>query len=942
MSRTTVGRAAVALAAAATLTVALVQGRATSASADRTGTSPPAAPQGAAALSVSGPPIAPTRVTLLTGDTTTLNPGGTSGHYSVTASSVPRANGIAPPIQVTGASKASDGVFAIPDDVAELVRQGAVDRGLFDLTYRATHGLAGGSIQVALRYPDRDSSAAVAAAAQALPASSYVSTVAGTHDAIVKVDLAQAATFWAAVTAPAKVDPSTPAGRVQVGQPFPTMQLAGNVRGIWLPEHRVGVQAHPSLSTYDVTETIKAPTDPADWCTPQQPLCLNAPLFSMLPLTGASAGLPYGPSSIACVDPQCASYVVHYQVPAGTYHVDGQAETFRGDRWNNFELTDPQVTVAGPTSFGLDTNQAKKFVVDTPAPTESYASVFMNFRALPDGQAYISMTFNAYGYQAWWAIPTAPVSVGSFHLGQGLLLGQPPVTMAVTAPRNIALSAIYPMATIYPADPNGVIRFSGNRSLQLVSVNEGAPSDYDGQDTAGKLVLIRVRHFAGCKVYMDQLATAKQHGALGALIDPSDPAQSGGNCLIPMYPSWGANPPVMVDLPYAELPPADVHTLLGLLGHGRVTIEVNGNGNTPYVYQTNTYQEGRVPDSLHYSFGRDDFASTPSSYHSDQPGRFDQDWGSWRADEWLSGGVELEKRAQPTSIRVYAGPVTPDLVTLQTLWQTTPAGTVLQQSMAVAGGTTTAHWGSGPLTPGPMLVDRSVLDGQPGKWGGLNPEGFCTDCRQGDLLYPIAYLMDGANPRAYNGPWTFSDAHLYSGDTEIVANPVNGLPAFTLPAATARYRMTTDDAGTHTEWHFVSSRPTTDRVPAGISCVGLFLGVTSPCHADPLVFLRYDAGLRPDNTLTAPGWHPITVTAYHQDPNAPRITGLTLSVSYDDGKTWHRAALQPVGGDSYRTILAVPPVARTGGHVSLRATATDAGGNDVTQTIDQAITLAGR
>jgi len=952
MSRATLGRAVVALAAVGTLSVALVRGQAPPASADRAVEQTPGAPAGAA-LSLSGAPIAPTTVTLLTGDTATLNPAGTSGHYSVTASAAPRANGIAPPIQVTGQSKASGGltggVFAIPVDAGELVRQGTVDRGLFDLTYRAAHGLADGSLPVVLRYPAQDSSAQVAEQAQGLPASTYVSTVAGTHDAIVQVSLAQASTFWSALTTPAKVDPATPAGRAQVDQPFPALRLAGDVQGIWLQDHRLGVVAHPAVPMYDVAETITSPTDAAYWCTSQQPLCLTPPMFSMLGLTGSGAGVVYGPSSISCAEGSpCSSYLVHYSVPAGTYHVDGQAVFFRDDRWNNLEITNPQVTVAGPTSFGLDAGQAQQLVVDTPAPTESYSIAFMNSRALPDGDAFVSMTFNAYGYQAWWAIPTAPVSVGAFHLGQALLLGQAPVTMSATSatsPRSIALSAIYPMSTTYPEDPRGVIRFSGNRSLQLVYVNEGTPGDYTGQDTTGKLVLIRVRHFAGCKVYKDQIETAKQHGAAGVLIDPTDASQPSGNCIIPMYPSWW--PPnddgVPVDLPFAEIPPAQAHTLIALLGQSPVKVTVHGNGDTPYLYQTNTYQEGQVPASLHYSLGRDDLTTTHGAYHSDQAGTLDKLWGSWRADEWLSGGVSLTSRAAPTSTTEYAGPVTPDLVTLQTVAQTTAAGSALQQSLGTYGDAATTSWGSGPLAPGAVIADQSVLDAQPGKWGGLNAQGYCSACRQGDVLYPFVYLMDGSNPQAHNGPWAFTDTHLYSGSAEIASTPVNGLPAFTLPAAAARYRMTADGTGMHTEWHFTSSRPTTDQAPpASITCIGTFFGDQAPCQADPLVFLRYDAGLSLDNTLAAPGRHQLMVTAYHQDPAAPAITGLTLSVCVDGGSTWDRSTVRKVGAGRYVTTLALPSLAKTNGHLSLRAEATDAAGNDVTQTIDPAITLVSR
>jgi subtilisin family serine protease len=63
-----------------------------------------------------------------------------------------------------------------------------------------------------------------------------------------------------------------------------------------------------------------------------------------------------------------------------------------------------------------------------------------------------------------------------------------------------------------------------------------------------------------------------------------------------------------------------------------------------------------------------------------------------------------------------------------------------------------------------------------------------------------------------------------------------------------------------------------------------------------------------------------------------RSTGVTVDVSYDDGKTWQRAPLAG-GGDSRVAHLVHP---RTAGFVSLRATATDRAGNSVEETVIRA------
>ena len=65
------------------------------------------------------------------------------------------------------------------------------------------------------------------------------------------------------------------------------------------------------------------------------------------------------------------------------------------------------------------------------------------------------------------------------------------------------------------------------------------------------------------------------------------------------------------------------------------------------------------------------------------------------------------------------------------------------------------------------------------------------------------------------------------------------------------------------------------------------------------------------------------------------LTRLTVEVSYDDGATWHRAAL--LGRGDHRTALLNQP--HNAHYVSLRTTAADTAGNQVTETIIHAYRL---
>jgi hypothetical protein len=93
------------------------------------------------------------------------------------------------------------------------------------------------------------------------------------------------------------------------------------------------------------------------------------------------------------------------------------------------------------------------------------------------------------------------------------------------------------------------------------------------------------------------------------------------------------------------------------------------------------------------------------------------------------------------------------------------------------------------------------------------------------------------------------------------------------------------------------------------------------------------------NAWTAPGSYPLRITAYHQEPSAPTITGLTLWTSTNGGATWKKAAVASQGDGTYNTTITVPKVPAAGGTVSIKVRAEDADGDDVTQVLYNAWNL---
>jgi hypothetical protein len=97
-------------------------------------------------------------------------------------------------------------------------------------------------------------------------------------------------------------------------------------------------------------------------------------------------------------------------------------------------------------------------------------------------------------------------------------------------------------------------------------------------------------------------------------------------------------------------------------------------------------------------------------------------------------------------------------------------------------------------------------------------------------------------------------------------------------------------------------------------------------------------GLSLGNTI-APGTRQLQVTGYHQDPSAPPVTSLQLWTSTDGGTSWQPAKVTS-GGNGTFTVTYTVPASGTNGYVSIKAQASDAAGNDITQEIDNAYAIA--
>ena len=276
-------------------------------------------------------------------------------------------------------------------------------------------------------------------------------------------------------------------------------------------------------------------------------------------------------------------------------------------------------------------------------------------------------------------------------------------------------------------------------------------------------------------------------------------------------------------------------------------------------------------------------------------------------------------------------------------WQqeiTTPNEILLNADPHVyqPGHTYTVDWGHGPVAAGL------------GQWHGPQQ---CDACVAGSTL-SLAIPQDRDSNADHSGlPFDSASSHftLYQGDTKVFdEDNYYGAVQTGIPATPTVYRgvFDLDETGTpgfsqstktHTEETIHYTPALNDPLPGNSYCATTDLSLR--CQVLPALTLGYDLSTDQANTSTSP-IETLGLTVGHVGYGSAGartpITSVRVSVSFDSGVTWQRVpALGALG--HYVALWANP---RSGGSPWLRVTASDAAGNAIDQTIDNAYTVGKR
>ncbi|KAB8196363.1 S8 family serine peptidase [Nonomuraea phyllanthi] len=667
--------------------------------------------------------------------------------------------------------------------------------------------------------------------------------------------------------------------------------------------------------------------------------------------------------------------VVVTRVPAGTVSVMQVLDWVDGDdRANRGWLFNPELTITGDTEITLDARDATQIRFSTPKTAEPLNNLYELFyqRTLPSGQVYGGTLLNNRPLGSWekvWALPTEKVTKGGFRFTGQWEFGVPEVTMTMRTPKRTTL---HPVSKVHISDPAeshaNYIPFEGRKDLRVVDGGKGRPEDLAGKDLSGALVLIDAEPAEqifglACGLQIERMGAIRDAGAAGILAFNEQPS----TCPIPLDISQKpfSGPRLPIGIPFAYVSNAEGMKVREQVARGPVTIRVEGTPVTPYSYVFKPYEEGRIPRSMHYKVTERQMHRVDFNAHSGPYTKYSYWRSGWKVDDITYTGTGPNalqwSNPMPSSRTQWLWPLAPEVVSssgMSAIIPQGPDGYVEESRYRVnvfdRPGRTRQEWFAMPSVPGAATASDKV-------YGLADPDAApleknviglpCAICVHNGNLWVTPSMVSGVKERRDDGV-VFGDLqpryelHLYRDGQEIQNAPVEPfttLPRYPLPKEVGTYRLTARNDLQDIEWTFTAP-PGEDQVRPGLNCYAWWIdGPLEQCRTTPAVFVSYDLGdsLSDENTVAAGRRHTFELEAYHGPSAAkmPRIEGVRLWTSTDDGATWQPARLKRGRDGVYTASTRYPHYRATKGAVSLKVEAWDAAGNRVKQTTLRAFNL---
>ncbi|MEU7022147.1 S8 family peptidase [Streptomyces sp. NPDC046203] len=558
----------------------------------------------------------------------------------------------------------------------------------------------------------------------------------------------------------------------------------------------------------------------------------------------------------------------------------------------------PVTVIDADRTFTFDGSKAGPVTMRTPLPSE------------PDlvrvGLADRSPTADAiHGRETWLGGETAVYSVPSPTVDDSLFESR--VGWSMSAPALSARLAAKGQGTrdldvTYFEGWTGSARFDGTKALRVAK---------PGEDVRGKLAL--VKRDPSSTTYA-QVGAAADAGALAVLVYNDTPGGwIAGN--------WS---PKETRIPAMTASGTDGERMLALRDP-RITF--TGTAVSPYSYELVKYGNGGIPADQRYRVRAGELATVDHRFHASTAATEGGYSRLMRTPMQSVAYFSLKRRTMPSTLTEYvtAGVRTAESVRVGPVWTAEGTSLTTEEGKLAAGQRLGRDWNKAVVrTALTSAMEQSAV--RVGTVGVVRNVGL-LDSGSDQWIAGGNYVTDKESTTVYR-------------DGQLLGTAAAAAVAFPMSPERAEYRLVTDvqrDAAgwttspkVHTDWRFHSAQgqgqgqsPTLLPVLSVDYRLGTDLANSAGTGSRTTIGL----GLRQPKGLT----------------DGPKVTGVKLWASYDDGASWREVRLdgKPSGspnGSLSGTI--VNPA--TAGFVSLRVSATDADGNSVDQTVTRAYRVVRR
>lgn len=591
------------------------------------------------------------------------------------------------------------------------------------------------------------------------------------------------------------------------------------------------------------------------------------------------------------------------RLPPGNYTAWTAAD-IAGDRADSKAiafLAAPETILDKPTTVTLDASKAHKVSVKTPKETETRQLRYDMARTAPNGIVQRDAYQIPLTYDQLWAGPTKKVTQGGFSFLTRWRQGEKQIDLSVDG-RDVPVA-------VQDGSP---VAEGSSQTLTGVFAGDGAAADYRDLSVKGKAVVVRR---SDAVAPADRLANALAAGAKALFV-----VNDASGVLMEQYTEWGTT----TTIPVATVQRLAGDTLIKDVGRGG-SLTVAQRRFARYMYDLVDRHNGTVPDgSLAFAPSTLQLAKVENTFYGHKA--------------VLGGGYRYDIPDYGPGIGF-------------TEYEKFPG--------------TRDEW----VTPLPgasfWYEDHSVLN--------ATETGFAHEMRSGDMdytagrTYPAEWFAPISRPRLGTGywgpfrsvyndmqfnftPWTDSGAGhsgsmpedeydttttaFYQGDTLI--KKVAGRAGFAWDVSPEKlpYRFVLDSTRdgdiwktstrTHTEWNFVSGQ----------------MDQNGPWQADiPLLQLDYKVATDLAGDVEAGKWTEVGLSSGTQEwlDGAVKAKKASLSVSYDDGRTWSATELRMTSEGNWTALFKTPK--KAAGFVSIKAHAEDGSGLGIDQEIIRAFGL---